>query len=61
MLSKGLLNIFAAVCLHNLFLKYKKKKYFFQESKWTSKANDITQTVRRYYSNALTDTEKQNT
>ena len=24
MLSKGLLNIFAAVCLHNLFLKYKK-------------------------------------
>ena len=53
------------VCLHfcsclfsrDLFLK----EFFFQESKWTSKANDITQTVRRYYSNALTDTEKQNT
>ena len=29
-------------------------------AKWTSKANDITQTMRRYYSNALSDAEKQN-
>ena len=36
-------------------------KSYRKESKWTSKANDITQTVRRYYSNALTDAEKQNT
>ena len=36
-------------------------KSYRKESKWTNKANDITQTLRRYYSNALTDTEKQNT
>ena len=29
-------------------------------SPWTSKANDIAQTMRRYYSNALSDAEKQN-
>jgi hypothetical protein len=36
-------------------------KSYRKESKWTSKANDITQTVRRYYSNTLSDAEKQNT
>ena len=36
-------------------------KSYRKESKWTSRANDITQTVRRYYSNAMTDIEKQNT
>jgi len=36
-------------------------KSYRKQSKWTSKASDITQTVRRYYSNALTDAEKQNT
>jgi len=28
---------------------------------WTSKGNDIMQTMRRYYSNTLSDAEKQNT
>ena len=32
-------------------------KSYRKESKWTSRANDITQTVRRYYSNAMTDIE----
>ena len=27
--------------------------------KWTNKANDITQTVKRYYSNTRSDAEKQ--
>ena len=36
-------------------------KSYRKQSKWTSKASDITQTVRRYYSNALTDADKQNT
>lgn len=36
-------------------------KSYRKEAKWTSKANDITQTVRRYYSNALSDAEKQAT
>ena len=35
-------------------------KTYRKESKWTSKANDIAQTVRRYYSNAISDAEKQN-
>lgn len=30
-------------------------------SPWTSKGNDIMQTMRRYYSNTLSDAEKQNT
>ena len=36
-------------------------KSYRKESKWTNRANDITQTLRRYYSNALNDFEKQNT
>ena len=36
-------------------------KSYRKQSKWTSKASDITQTVRRYYSNAMTDADKQNT
>jgi hypothetical protein len=43
-----------------VFIEFRIKSYR-KESKWTSKATDITQTVRRYYSNALTDAEKQNT
>ena len=32
-----------------------------KQSPWTSKGNDIMQTMRRYYSNTLSDAEKQNT
>ena len=32
-----------------------------QESKWTRRANESAQTVRRYYRNAMTNVEKQNT
>eukprot|EP00094_Tigriopus_californicus_P011616 TCALIF_11221-PA protein Name:"Similar to Fig4 Polyphosphoinositide phosphatase (Mus musculus)" AED:0.27 eAED:0.27 QI:0/0/0/0.63/0.9/0.72/11/0/1202 len=35
-------------------------KSYRKESKWTSKATDIAQTLRRYYSNTLSDAEKQN-
>jgi hypothetical protein len=35
-------------------------KSYRKQGKWTNKANDITQTVRRYYSNTLSDAEKQN-
>jgi len=36
-------------------------KTYRKQSPWTSKGNDIMQTMRRYYSNTLSDTEKQNT
>ena len=36
-------------------------KSYRNKAQWTSKASDITQTVRRYYSNAMTDQDKQNT
>lgn len=32
-----------------------------KEAKWTNKAADITQTLKRYYSNTLSDADKQNT
>ena len=36
-------------------------KTYRKQSPWTSKGNDIMQTMRRYYSNTLSDAEKQNT
>ena len=36
-------------------------KSYRKQAKWTSKASDISQTARRYYSNTLCDQEKQNT
>ncbi len=36
-------------------------KSYRKQAPWTSKANDIAQTLRRYYSNTLSDAEKQNT
>ena len=36
-------------------------KTYRKQSPWTSKGNDIMQTMKRYYSNTMSDAEKQNT
>ena len=36
-------------------------KTYRKQSPWTSKGNDIMQTMKRYYSNTMSDTKKQNT
>eukprot|EP00096_Caligus_rogercresseyi_P014862 TRINITY_DN7345_c0_g1_i1.p2 TRINITY_DN7345_c0_g1~~TRINITY_DN7345_c0_g1_i1.p2 ORF type:complete len:395 (-),score=113.75 TRINITY_DN7345_c0_g1_i1:15-1199(-) len=40
-------------------LIHRVKCYRKNTNQWTSKANDITQTIRRYYSNTLSDADKQ--
>ena len=32
----------------------------YRKHKWTNKATDVTQTIKRYYANTVSDMEKQN-
>ena len=53
--------------LHKILSKKKVHRFpariktYRKQSPWTSKGNDIMQTMKRYYSNTMSDAEKQNT